>query len=258
MPTLENTGLRAEDPLGEEAHRYYDEARRRALQGNWEEAIIQYDQAIARESSYRAAYEGRADAYHALGRHAEAIRDYSRAIAIGETWTLYTERGHAFLESGSHAQADQDYHLALSLGPPSPGAYIGVGDAHRGMGEFEEAAHSYSEAIALDPDSWRAYYYRGAGYFTLRQFQRALADFEQVIALQPHSAGAHFARGAIYWLGGQCAEALDDFQAFIALSNGEERLSQGRGYLEYVKSATRCEPPPEILTLVSARSMPWR
>lgn len=186
LPTLENSILDAEGAAREEAHRYYDEARRLALQGRWAEAIVQYDQAIVLE-------------------------------------------------------------------PSSKAAYLGIGDAYRAMGEFEESVLAYSETIALDFDSWRAYYYRGASYFSLRHFQRALEDFEQVIAIQPHIADAYFARGTLLWFGGRCAAALADFQTFIALADEGERLARGQGYIDDLKSAAQCEPPPDILLLVSAQ-----
>ncbi|MEE9248228.1 MAG: tetratricopeptide repeat protein [Dehalococcoidia bacterium] len=242
---LDDAGVSGE-PVREEAHRYYDEARRMAVRGEWEEAIALYQQAIALEPSYRGAYEGRAEAYHALGRHQEAIGGYSRAIEIREDSHLYTERGHADVETGRHLQADQDYHMALSSGHPSPNAYIVMGDSHRLIGAFKEAIRSYSEAILLDRESWRAYYFRGVCRFKLRQFQQALEDFGRVIALQPHNAGAYFARGAVRWLGGQCADALKDFQTFVAFSADEETLSRARAYIDYLKATVECEPPPDI------------
>ncbi len=186
LPILENSTLGAEGAVREEAHRYYDEARRLALQGKWAEAIVNYDQAIV-------------------------------------------------------------------VAPSSKAAYLGIGDAYRAMGEFEESVRAYSGAIALEFDGWRAYYYRGASYFSLRHFQRALEDFERVIAIQPHIADAYFARGTLLWLGGRCAAALADFQTFIALADEGERLAQGRGYIDDLKSAAQCEPPPDILLLVSAQ-----
>ena len=141
-PAGENAGSHSLDSVAEEIYRRQDEARRMALLGRWEIAIDQYSKAITIEPSYPALYEGRAEAYRSLGRYEQAIRDYSRALAIREEGRLYVERGDVFLELGDYPQADHDYHSGLSLGPLSLDAYVGMGDAHRGMGEFEEAARS--------------------------------------------------------------------------------------------------------------------
>ncbi len=251
MSTAANTAPRDRNSIRQEAHRFYDEARRMTVRGNWEEAITLFDQAITVDPSYAATYEGRAAAYHVVGRHEEAIRDYSHAIGIRQDSPPYTQRGRVYLEEGRHLQGDQDYHQALSAGLPSLEAYIGMGDAHRLMADLEGAVRDYSQATALDPDSWRAYYFRGICYFRLRLFQRALEDFDRVIVLQPHNPGAYFARGAAQWLSGQCVPALVDLRAFVALSDSKEVISKARGHIEHLNSMKRCEPPPDMPLVTS-------
>ena len=68
----------------------------------------------------------RADSKAELGKHAGAIADYDRAIALKpDTPEVYYNRGHSKAELGNHADAIDDYDRAIALKPKySGGAFL--------------------------------------------------------------------------------------------------------------------------------------
>ncbi len=229
-----------------DAHLHYDHALEADARDDPAAAVTHYNESIEADASYIDAYEGRAAAYHAIGDEDSAVRDYDRVVEARPSAVTYGDRGHALMTAGRYAEAELDHHEALTLATNSNErriAFLGLGDAHRGLGEYGEAVRDYTAAIILDSDDWNAYYGRGVAFLAAKEYLPALEDFDQVVSLRPHDAGAYYARGFLRWLGYQCADAGDDFRFFLALSSDGEDVSRAREYLERIDTSVSCEPP---------------
>jgi tetratricopeptide (TPR) repeat protein len=111
----------------------------------------------------------------------QALADYDQAIALDPQYAAaYNNRGIAYANLGDLEQAIADYDQALALDPQDALAYNNRGNAYRTLGDLEQA-------IALDPQYAQAYYNRGIAYYDLDDLEQAIADFRRCLELAPNA-----------------------------------------------------------------------
>ncbi len=85
-------------------------------EGRYEEAIAEFDEAIALDVDLAVAYVGRGNAHGELGNLQQAIFDYDRAIDLDLSLAAaYANRGEAYSDLGNIQHAVADLERALSL-----------------------------------------------------------------------------------------------------------------------------------------------
>ncbi|MBW4575010.1 MAG: tetratricopeptide repeat protein [Aphanothece sp. CMT-3BRIN-NPC111] len=96
----------------------YHRGMSRCHQGDYQAAILDFDQAIQLNSGWAEAYYNRGLAYAKLEQYQKAIEDYTQAIEISDKWAdAYNNRGNAYYKLGHHEKAIADYDRALSINP---------------------------------------------------------------------------------------------------------------------------------------------
>ncbi|MEB3357988.1 MAG: DnaJ domain-containing protein [Synechococcales bacterium] len=129
---------------------YYQQGLRQVRQGQFQEAIAAYTQAIQLQPSFADAHNQRGFAHSKLQNYSAAFADFARALELdGDLSSVYYYRGLT------------RFHL----------------------GYVEAAIDDYSTAIRLDPHHGQAYYYRGLAQADLRERQAAIADLQEAIRL---------------------------------------------------------------------------
>lgn len=94
----------------------HSEGIRQALQGNYPQAITQYDQALALSPQNPEIYYNRAVAYYSLGDADLAIKDFDHAIQLQPTMAeAYANRSTVYLDMGDPARALADGQQAATL-----------------------------------------------------------------------------------------------------------------------------------------------
>ncbi len=198
--------------------------------GNYEQALSDYNQAIALDPKYAAAYNNRGIIYDDLGNYEQALSDYNQAIALDPKDALaYNNRGIIYKDLGNYEQALSDYNQAIALDPKYALAYNGRGIIYKDLGNYEMALSDYNQAIDLDPKDAGAYNNRGTVYDDLGNYEQALSDYNQAIALDPKDAMAYNNRGIIYKDLGNYEQALSDYNQAIALDPKDALAYNGRG-----------------------------
>ena len=159
---------------------YYNRGYAYAEQGDLAQAIADYSQAIALDPQGAYAYNNRGHAYYTQGDLAQAIADYSQAIALDpQDAAAYTGRGYAYYTQGDLAQAIADYDAAIALDPQYAHAYNNRGNAYRDQGDLPQAVADYTQAIALDPKYAHAYNNRSVAYADQGDLAQAIADLQR-------------------------------------------------------------------------------
>ncbi|MCI0866303.1 MAG: tetratricopeptide repeat protein, partial [Chloroflexi bacterium] len=105
-------------------------------QGQMEEAIRKYDEAIRLSSDTPGAYAGRGLAYSNLGQFLRAVQDFDAAIRLNpQNADAYNNRGLAFGELGDFNKAVQDFDASIRLNPQRADAYNNRGLAYGELGD---------------------------------------------------------------------------------------------------------------------------
>jgi tetratricopeptide (TPR) repeat protein len=227
------------------ASELYESALAHLAKDAYSAALIAFEKAIAKDSTYWRAYWGRGyTRLIYLQDTAAAMADYGNAIALAPNEAdLYYYRGVLRQELSQHARANIDFTRAILLNPNNPDYLFQRGRSRLAMQEWTLAIEDFSEVLKHLPESSSAYFYRGyaklklekpidavedltaslslsetadayylraTAYRKLKQYQNALNDLNQALQRRPAFADAYFLRGVIKTEMGQKEEGLAD------------------------------------------------
>jgi tetratricopeptide (TPR) repeat protein/S1-C subfamily serine protease len=213
-----------------EAFAYNSRGIAKYKSGNKQEAIIDFNSAIALNPKFVFAYNNRGIAKSALGNKQEAIIDYNRAIALNPKGTAaYNNRGNAKYDLGEKQAAIIDYEQAIALDHKLAEAYYNRGIAKSALGNKQAAIIDYDRAIAINPKYDDVYVNRGIAKYELGRKQEAIIDYDRAIALNPKDAIAYYNRGLAQSTLGNKQEAIIDYDRAIALNPKDAIAYYNRG-----------------------------
>ena len=202
--------------------------------GQYDRAIADCTQAIRLDPRYVYAYNNRGRSYHAKGDYDRAIADYDQAIRLDPRYALaYNNRAFSYHEKGNYDQAIADCNEAIRIDPKSALPFNNRGRAFQEKNDLERAVADYDEAIRLDPQF--AFPYNNRGNILRRQgkFDKAVADFDQAIRLKPKYALAYNNRGLTFYDEGEFDRAAADYEEAIRLDPNSPLPYNNRGLLAY-------------------------
>ncbi len=159
------------------------------------------------------AYNYRGAAFYKEGRFEEAIQDFDRAIALNPSYVeAYNNRGIAFDDNGRLDRAIEDFERAIALNPSYYKAYNNRGALYGKVGQLDKAIESFTISIVLNPGYVDAYINRGTAYSFAGQYGMAMDDFNKAILLDPNNAVIYVNRGKLHLMTGNRELAVADFQ----------------------------------------------
>jgi superkiller protein 3 len=161
--------------------------------------------------------------------------------------------GNNFIKLGRHAEALAAYEKALKIDSTWAKAYYGKGLALKGLRRYPEARRAYQNAIRLDADFGEAYFALSRLYNDLEQYDNAIAILQKAAARQSDfPAGVaekiFYALGLAYDKKNQHQEAANAFRraaelnakyfwAFYMLGNALNKLGEYDEALAAVENA---------------------
>lgn len=183
-----------------------------------QQAIADYDLAIAMNPHLLLAYNNRGNLYQYLGDLERALADFSKVLEIDSRSAIaYNNRAIIYTQCEQFAAAVVDYQQAIELQPDFVSAYNNLGNNYCQMGKFAEAIASYTKAIELDANFAVAYSNRANVYRVRDEIEPALADYNRAIELDPNLIIAHYNRGICYRQIGNHQAAIADYTQTIDL-----------------------------------------
>ncbi len=106
--------------------------------------------------------------YLERGQYNQAIVNFDEAIRLDPQYAnAYYNRGHAYGKRGLYEQAILDFDAYIRLDPDDSGAFFERAYAYDELGQYERAIKDLDEAIRLDPEYAVAYNNRGVAYQNL-------------------------------------------------------------------------------------------
>jgi tetratricopeptide (TPR) repeat protein len=227
---------------------YFLLANQKNEQGNYPDALANYNQAIAINSNFAEAYNNRGILKgNKLNDFAGALSDYNQAISLNFNYPeAYLNRGvlkKQRLNNFAGALADYTQAIALLEGTAQARDFdLGTAYYNRGnlksenLNDPQGALADYDKAIALNPSDADAYFNRGnLKKDNLNDPNGALADYDRAIALSPNNAFIYSSRGSVkYQKLNSLAAALQDFSDGIRLNPSSVDIIYNRGDFFYM------------------------
>ena len=206
------------------------------------QAIRRFEEAIAIDPDYAAAYAGLADSYVMLANHhiLPPREGYSlgrkaaeRGLALDESLAeLHTSLSWIHrLFDWDWAAAERESLRALQLNPGYAFGHSRYALLLSGMGRHEEAIAEAERAHELDPLNLLTYTAMGDTLFYARRFERSVVPYRKCLELDPTFSAAHtdLARSLEHL--GRPDEAVEEFVRGTADSGGLPRPSSGLAIL---------------------------
>jgi tetratricopeptide (TPR) repeat protein len=157
-------------------------------------------------------YSDRGWAYLRLKEYEQAISDFNGALALKPDYArAYGRRGLAFSFLKDYQRAFSDFDRAIELNPEDTWSYERRGRTYRKVGNYWRAIEDFDRIIELDSNHAWAYFHRGITYRLLKDYQQALADFDRALELRPHFASILAERGLTYLWMRDLRQAILDF-----------------------------------------------
>ena len=218
-------------PAQKTQEQWLDEGNQLHDLGRYAEALQAYERAIQLDPSFPDAHEGRGDALFSRGSYQEALQAYDRAIQLNPRYAhAYEGKGNALYNLKHYAEALDAYEKAIQLDSASAAAYNGKGDALYYLNRYQEALLAYERAIQLDPYHAHAHNGKSWTLWHFRRHEEALIAAEQAIRLNAQLADAYNSKGnALYHLK-RFRESLEAYEQALRLDANLVYALDGKGW----------------------------
>ncbi len=152
--------------------------------GYWKNSIELLNHALEIKNDVYIVHDCLGLALSANGNHEEAISHFHQALILKPDYAnSYYNRAIVYNNSEKYKEAINDFSQAIRLKPDYIPAYFNRAIAHSKIGKYHLAIDDYSETIRLKPDHADAYNNRGAVYLTLGNNELGCRDARKACEL---------------------------------------------------------------------------
>jgi tetratricopeptide (TPR) repeat protein len=170
--------------------------------GKYQEAIVEFRNALQQDEKYGAARLKLAEAYEKAGNRPAAYREFIRAADLLPADDEVQLKAAAYLLlAGQFEDARTRAQTVSERAPSNVQAQLILGNALAGMKDLDGAIREIEEAIKLDPNSSTSYSSLAAVRIAQGDKEQARAAYQKAVEVDP--------RGVLAWL------ALANFQAAV-------------------------------------------
>jgi len=199
------------------------------------EALSTYDRALAFSPDSAESWYGRGMILLAMGRPNEAIVSFTRLLAVKPDFTpVHLLRAKLLSDVGDREAALEAIEKLLAIAPGLAEAWLGRSNILFETGRYEEALSAAEKAIALKPDLAEAWHGRGNALNELRRYDEALAAYDKVLALNASSAGGWYGRANVLNELKRFDDALIAYDKALTLDQNFALGWVGRGNVLYM------------------------
>lgn len=164
----------------------YEAYNGRGLAKNYQkkyyESIADLNIAVEINPEGSTALNNRGLAKYNLGDKSGALEDYTEALKFDSTLGVtYKNRGMLYFRQSEYKKAENDFTKATILLPEDGNAVFKLGVAVAQLERYEEALVHYSKAVELNYLTDELYNYRGVSEYKLQKFKEAANAFREAI-----------------------------------------------------------------------------
>lgn len=166
--------------------------------GQYEKALIAYDQALAIKPDYLEASWSRCYTLNQMQRYEEALIACDKVLKNNPNYyQSWWSKGYALDELKRYEEALTAYEQALKINPNFLEAWSNRGATLNHLQRYEEALAAYEQAVKINPNFPEAWNNRGATLNRLQRYQEALTSYEKALKIKPNYPEAWNNRGVV-------------------------------------------------------------
>ena len=203
------------------ANAHYNLGIALAGQGRLQEAIGHYEQALRFKPDDAEAHNNLGNALDELDRPQEAVGQYEQALRIQPDYAeAHYNLGVTLERLGRTQEAIQHYEQAVRIKPDLIQAQLNLGSTLLRVGKPQEAIGHYEQAVRITPDSAEAHNNLGNALDELDRPQEAIGHYEQALRIKPDLADAHYNLGITLEKLGRTPEAIQHYEQALRIKPG--------------------------------------
>jgi tetratricopeptide (TPR) repeat protein len=191
----------------------------RQQQGQFAEAAVLLEKAVALRPGEASFHSNLAEAYRALSQFERAVGCCRTALQLKPEYPeAHNNLGLALKALGWFAEAAAEFRAALALRPGFALAHSNLGIALRSLGQLEPAIFHFRTALGLSPSLVSTWANLGQVLLDLGRPDEALTPCRQAVALEPGLPEAHNRLGEALRAVGRFREAIASFIEALRLN----------------------------------------
>ena len=205
-----------------------------------QKAIDYFQQAIASDPRYAAAYAGLAEGYvearvTGIGGTETELSGKARAAAKqalaldGHSADGYLALAQNDMDDWRFSEAASEYRHAVELNPNLVNARSGYAVLLTYIGSFSEASEQNRRALELDPTALFANAWQGLIFYFQRDYNESIAQNQQTLGIDPNYAVAYLTLISCYLARGNNDEAASAIEKYVSLVGGPDVPARLKG-----------------------------
>ena len=205
---------------------YYRRGRRYLQNGQYEEAVREFSQAVRLKPDFARALDQIGLAYTLQRRSGKAIPYYKKAIAQApENGVFLMHLGKTYMDLCDYAQAKRAYGRALELGVKRAKIYYDLGLVSERENELEAARSYFQQAIQVNSEFADPYCRLGAVLEKQGEQTEAAHLYQQALKRDPRHISTHYRLAQLYLKQGRREEGQRLLRDFQHLKQAEPHLT---------------------------------
>ena len=164
----------------------------------------------------------RADSMLARKFFEDAVIEYQKALAVTpRDYVIHNKLGIAYHQLLNLEMARKQYQRARKLNPKYHEAWNNLGTVHYSMKKYKRAVKAYKRALQINPESATTHHNLGAAYFAMKKYEDGFSAYAEAFRLDPAILDRISTRGTII----RTAEVNQGIQNFyfakLFVTNGQ-------------------------------------
>ena len=222
--------------------------------GRAEEALNDFEKALARLPRSPEVYRDLAGAYTRLGRQGEAEQQFQKAISVRpDSWSLYWYYGGFLYRQNRYQEAEVAFRQALSRVPENARIWSSLGGTLLALGRTEEAQKALERSFELQPTASGASNL-GTWHYRRGDYPAAVSAYQKATGLAPRDYRMWRNLAAAYDKApGQRDRAPEAYRKALELAEQERALdpTDGRPVIDMADCAAMLGDKPRALALAA-------
>ena len=227
-----------------EKKQYFESGKQFATEKKYQEAIVQFRNAVRVDNRFAEAHFQLAEAYAAIGDARNAYREYIVAADLmPDNADAQLKAGAVLSLAGRYEDARTRVQGVLNKDPRNVQAQILLGNILAGLKDLAGAIAQIEEAIQIDPA--RGSSYTNLGVLKLAQGEReaARAAFDKAIAVDPKSVQARLALAVFQLQTGDSAGAEQTLRGALELDPKDAMANRAMATLYLASNRAEAAEP---------------
>ena len=191
----------------------------RKANGQLEDAVKDYEKALALKPDYAEALYNLGITLRELGQIDAAIKTYKQALTVKpDYFGAHNNLGNIFLDLGQLDAAADHFEWAVAYKPDYAEAYNNLGVVCRQRDQVYDAIKNFEKAVDLKPDYFQAHSNLGHSLQLINQMDAAVKCYEKALTINPDYALGYVNIGLVHQEKGQIEDAIKQYEKVLAIN----------------------------------------